>query len=127
MKQLQLTAENGEYEATGFALHYAGYLEERDSQVQFSHVAAIVLACLGIGLVLFTGMYPLGFIPVALAILLKRANGDAPLSAEAYLKKSWFLLLPDGTQCDERLSIAWLEDDRFAIEIMTETVPHRVA
>lgn len=143
-RRLQLAALPGKYKVTGFMDGYSEYYNEVTKHETFFGNAGNWIILLG-GLIFVSGIYsvffgssnfhlrsgsltPIKFMlayPILINIVgvlvmgfgnwVRAQLAMTYMAAESYLLYKWRLILPDGTERDEKLAIRWLEGEFFEI------------
>lgn len=148
-RKLQLAALPGKYEVTDFSKKYTEYVEEAADQEKFCRDIATWLMLLGglifavgalallfgpsrvyithggLTLLQFIQLYPGPIVSVGALILgvsqwVGGRSNESYMGPELYLFHSWRLIFPDGTECDEKLAVHWLEGEFFEIGLKPE-------
>lgn len=148
-RRLQLAALPGKYKVTGFMDSYSEYYNEVTKHETFFGNAGNWIILLG-GLIFVGGIYsvlfgssniylrsgsltPLkfmlaypsliifvGVLVVGFGNWVRTQLAVTCMGAESYLLYNWRLILPDGTERDEKLAVRWLDGEFFEIGLKPE-------
>ncbi|MCO8165235.1 hypothetical protein NJC38_24150 [Pseudomonas sp. 21LCFQ010] len=148
-RRLQLAALPGKYKVTGFMDGYSDYYNEVTKHETFFGNAGNWILLLG-ALTLVGGIcsvffgepttyanpgkltsfqlmfsYPGFFAPIGILVMCigqwisVQLTGSC-MGPESYLLYNWRLILPDGTERDEKLAVRWLDGEFFEIGLKPE-------